>query len=269
MRTVVAKWQAMGFRVASVNVLSLALVISVLWFLGNPDQVHACKCAVPGSPSEEFEKFSAVFAGKVISIHHSFDLNAATVSPEDRTTVGFLVSTVWKGTIYEDMYITTPPTGGSCGFSFTKGEEYIVYAYDSAYADGSSYTVSMCSRSALLGQAQVDIDALGAGRAPQAGTGGAPQAEERGYSSRDGQCSSSRDGRGYSSRDGRTVARTATEYGCEYGMGDRSGGCGGGPRNKRGCGVRTCEASVGHALRSPSTGGRISRPSAINAAPLP
>ena len=32
MRTVVAKWQAMGFRVASVNVLSLALVISVLWF---------------------------------------------------------------------------------------------------------------------------------------------------------------------------------------------------------------------------------------------
>ena len=176
MRTVVAKWQAMGFRVASVNVLSLALVISVLWFLGNPDQVHACKCAVPGSPSEEFEKFSAVFAGKVISIHHSFDLNAATVSPEDRTTVGFLVSTVWKGTIYEDMYITTPPTGGSCGFSFTKGEEYIVYAHDSAYADGSGYTVSMCSRTALLGQAQVDIDALGAGRAPQAGTGGAPQA---------------------------------------------------------------------------------------------
>ena len=57
MRTVVAKWQAMGFRVASVNVLSLALVISALWFLGNPDQVHACKCAVPGSPSEEFEKF--------------------------------------------------------------------------------------------------------------------------------------------------------------------------------------------------------------------
>ena len=180
MRTVVAKWQAMGFRVASVNVLSLALVISVLWFLGNPEQVHACKCAVPGSPSEEFEKFSAVFAGKVISTHHSFDLNAATVSPEDRTTVGFLVSTVWKGTIYEDMYITTPPTGGSCGFSFTKGEEYIVYAYDSAYADGSSYTVSMCSRSALLGQAQVDIDALGAGRAPQAGTGGAPQAETSG-----------------------------------------------------------------------------------------
>ena len=180
MRTVVAKWQAMGFRVASVNVLSLALVISVLWFLGNPDQVHACKCAVPGSPSEEFGKFSAVFAGKVISIHHSFDLNAATVSPEDRTTVGFLVSTVWKGTIYEDMYITTPPTGGSCGFSFTKGEEYIVYTYDSAHADGSSYTVSMCSRTALLGQTQVDIDALGADRAPQAGTGGATQAETSG-----------------------------------------------------------------------------------------
>ena len=151
-------------------VLSLALLVGVLWFLGNPEQVYACKCSEPGSPSEEFEMFSAVFAGKVVSIQHSYDPSAASVSPEDRTTVGFEVSTVWKGTVHEDMYITTPPTGGSCGFSFSEGEEYIVYADDVWHDD--SYTAVICSRTALLGQAQADIDAFGSGRAPQAGTGG-------------------------------------------------------------------------------------------------
>ena len=60
----------------------------------------------------------------------------------------------------------------------SKGEEYIVYAHDSAYGD-DSYTVGICSRTALLGQAQDDIDALGEGQAPQAGTGGsAPEEPE-------------------------------------------------------------------------------------------
>ena len=151
-------------------------MIGVLWFLGNPGQAHACKCAQPGTPSEELEESSAVFAGRVASVRHSFDPDAASVSRDDRTTVGFEVSAVWKGTVYEDMYITTPPTGGSCGFTFVEGEEYIVYAHDSAYGD-DSYTVGICTRTALLEQAQEDIDALGEGQAPQAGTGG-PAPEE-------------------------------------------------------------------------------------------
>ena len=154
----------------------MALMLSVLWLLGSPGQAHACKCAVPGPPSEEMEKFSAVFAGRVVLIQHSFDPNAATVTADDRTTVGLEVSTVWKGTVHEDMYVTTPPTGGSCGFSFTEGEEYILYGYDSAYADGG-YTVSICSRTALLSQAQADIDAFGEGDAPLAGTAG-PKPEQ-------------------------------------------------------------------------------------------
>ncbi len=145
----IAKRPCMGSTVVSVSVVSLALMVSVLWFLGDPGQVNACKCAEPGSPSEELEKFAAVFAGRVVSIEHSFDPEAASYSPEDRTTVGFEVSAVWKGAVHEIMYITTPPTGGSCGFTFIDGEEYIVYAYDSAYPNGG-YTVGICSRTALL-----------------------------------------------------------------------------------------------------------------------
>ena len=161
----------MGFSVASAVIVSLALTMSFAWFLASPGQVHACKCAVPGTPAEELEKFSAVFAGRVVSVRHSYDLNAASYTPDDRTTVGFEVSAVWKGTVHEDMFITTPSTGGSCGFTFAEGEEYVVYADDSAYGD-NGYAAGICSRTALLSQAQGDIDALGEGRAPQAGTGG-------------------------------------------------------------------------------------------------
>ena len=167
----VVKRQGMMPSVASVTLVSLALLVGVPWFLGNPERVHACKCAQPGTPSEELEKFPAVFAGRVVSVSHSYDPDAALVSPEDRTTVGFEVSAVWKGTVHEDMYVTTPPTGGSCGVAFIEGEEYIVYGYDSDYADGG-YTVGICSRTDIFGQAQADLDAFGEGHAPQAGTGG-------------------------------------------------------------------------------------------------
>ena len=173
---VFAKRQGIGSTAVPAAILSLALMMGVLWFLGNLGQVYACKCAEPGTPSEELEKFSAVFAGRVVSIQHSYDPNATSVSPEDRTTVGFEVSTVWKGLVHEEMYITTPPTGGSCGFTFIEGEEYIVYGYDSAHADGG-YTVGICSRTALLDRAQADIDALGEGDVPQDGSGG-PASEE-------------------------------------------------------------------------------------------
>ncbi len=171
MATIPAEPAANGGTFSFSSVVSFALTLSLLWFLGNPGQVHACKCAEPGSPSEELRKFAAVFTGRVVSIQHSLHPNAAPLSREDLTTIGFNVSTVWKGTVHEEMYVTTPPTGGSCGFSFKEGETYIVYAHDSAYADGG-YTVSICSRTALLQHAPADVAAFGAGHAPQAGIGG-------------------------------------------------------------------------------------------------
>ena len=161
----------MGFTVACARVVGLALIVAVLWLLGNTGQAYACSCAGPGSPSEELEQFDAVFTGRVVSIQHSLDLDATAYSRRDRTTVGFEVSAVWKGDVQEKMYITTAPTGVSCGFTFVEGEEYIVYGYDGNHAD-DGYSVGLCSRTALLGQAQADLDELGQGHAPEAGTGG-------------------------------------------------------------------------------------------------
>ena len=156
--------------------VTLVLMLGVLWFFGSTEQAYACKCVVPGSPSEELEKFNAVFTGRVLSIEHSFDPNASSVSPGDHTTVGFTVNTVWKGTVDKNIDLTTPPTGGSCGFAFVEGEEYIVYAYENA-EENANLNVSICSRTALLAEAQADLDALGDGYAPQGGTAG-PSSEQ-------------------------------------------------------------------------------------------
>ena len=152
--------------------VGLTLMLGVLWLFGNTEQAYACKCAVPGSPSEELEKFDAVFAGKVLSIEHSFDPDTPSRSPGDHTTVGFAVNTVWKGVVDKNIDLTTPPTGGSCGFAFVEGKEYIVYAYEGT-EENDNLNVSICSRTALLlVEAQADLDALGEGYAPQAGTAG-------------------------------------------------------------------------------------------------
>ncbi len=171
MRPVSGDRRGMRFAAGSIRVVGVALMLGVLWLLANTGQAYACSCVQPGSPSEELEQFDAVFAGRVVSIQHSFVPGVGVRGSGDRTTVGFEVSTVWKGDVHETMYVTTPSSEPSCGFSFVEGEEYIVYGYDSGRAD-DGYSVGLCSRTALLGQAQADLDALGEGDAPQAGTGG-------------------------------------------------------------------------------------------------
>ena len=167
----IAVRQSVVSKFASAGLVSAAFIVGALWLLSSPGPVYACSCVAPGTPLEELEQFSAVFAGRVVSVQHSYDPEGGIVTPDDHFTIGFEVSVVWKGTVHESVYITTPPTGGACGFTFEVGQEYIVYAYDSRYDDGG-YSTGICTRTALLGDAQEDLDELGAGSAPLPGTGG-------------------------------------------------------------------------------------------------
>ena len=143
--------------------LVLILSLSILWFLANAEQSLACSCVPPDSPSEELSRSAAVFSGKVIDVREYNDPNTTTISSTDPTTIEFEVHTVWKGPSFETMYLTTPRSGASCGFTFVKDEEYIVYSHD-----GSE--VILCSRTALLKNATSDLDELGKGTKPQPGT---------------------------------------------------------------------------------------------------
>ena len=140
--------------------LGLILSLSLLGFFTSTQQALACSCVPPDPPLNELARSAAVFSGKVIQVREFHDPNTTTISSTDPTTVEFEVDTVWKGTSYETVYLTTARSGGSCGFTFVEGEEYIVYSHD-----GSN--VSLCSRTSILSQAHDDLEELGEGRAPE------------------------------------------------------------------------------------------------------
>ena len=87
--------------------------------------------------------------GQVISVRES-DKGLLGGSSVDPTTVEFDVGTVWKGSNYQTVYLTTARSGPSCGFTFVEGIEYIVYS-----RDGS--TVSLCSRTRTRSEAAHDL----------------------------------------------------------------------------------------------------------------
>lgn len=126
-------------------------------FVAEP--AHACSCARPGSPAEALADADAVFAGKVIAIRPTgnppFRLSSA-----DPVEVEFEVSRVWKGPQLRTVLIQTARSAVSCGFEFSKGQHYIVYA--------SGGRAGLCSRTAPAWRAFEDMVALGPGQMPEA-----------------------------------------------------------------------------------------------------
>ena len=146
----------------------LALVASLfcLWLLAGMGQSYACSCVPPGSPSEASAQSTVVFAGKVVAIR-GFDIpESGIVSTADLGTIELQVSTIWKGPVQETMFVTTVRDEAGCGFTFTEGQEYVVYSR----SDATPPEVSLCSRTRLASNAQEDFEALGEGRAPEPGS---------------------------------------------------------------------------------------------------
>ena len=142
--------------------LSAFAVLFTVWSIVPPDAAHGCSCMQPGSPIGELEQASTVFRGTVTSVREYQNLFSNIISSTDPTTVEFDVATVWKGDLPAAASFTTARLGGSCGFEFVEGQEYVVYS-----RDGS--TVNLCSRTMEIERATEDLLALGPGRPPGAG----------------------------------------------------------------------------------------------------
>ena len=100
----------------------------------------------------ELAKSTAVFMGQVVSVRES-DKGLLGWSSSDPTMVEFDVRTVWKGSNYQTICLTTARSGASFGFTFVEGVEYVVYS-----RDGS--TVSLCSRTRTRSEAAHDLAEL-------------------------------------------------------------------------------------------------------------
>lgn len=122
----------------------------------------ACSCELPQwnvplkqQVGEAWQKSRAVFSGRVLEILTNPDTFYVVVK--------LRVEKTWKGALTEEVSIVTGRGGGDCGFRFTVGEIYLVYAYGS---DKSQLATNICQRTATIKEAAEDVKILGGGKAP-------------------------------------------------------------------------------------------------------
>jgi hypothetical protein len=137
--------------------LCLILLIGLFSY---PQSVMACTCMYPGPPSSEFAEADAVFIGQVTRIQDEWNSATPPSSQIDLQHYGyrvyFAVISSWKGVSTATVEVTTGYGGGDCGYSFSVGEKYVVYAYRKP----NGLRASICSRTAELSQADEDLQYL-------------------------------------------------------------------------------------------------------------
>ncbi len=116
---------------------------------------------MPGTVAEEVERADAVFVGKVVAMDIPTGL---IISSADPVRVTFSVSSVWKGSDDKTLIVITKRDSASCGYPFEEDKEYLVYAYIDEQAD---LHANLCSRTALLSDAQEDLALLENGFVPE------------------------------------------------------------------------------------------------------
>jgi hypothetical protein len=87
-----------------------------------------------------------VFYGEVVNI-----------SKGEPLTVSFQVSEVWKGPEQETLEVSTSSQGGFCGYPFSEGRKYLVFA------EGKRMSVNICGETTPLSKASAHLEALGNG----------------------------------------------------------------------------------------------------------
>jgi hypothetical protein len=128
---------------------------------------NACSC-LRTTPQESFKNSSTVFAGKVIDIVEQKPVDEqSSRNPDDSSfaegfKVIFEVSKVWKGQSNRQLVVMTSGNSASCGYSFQKGQEYLVYASN----QGTQLQTGLCSGTQPLSSARTDLAVLGRGKTP-------------------------------------------------------------------------------------------------------
>lgn len=124
------------------NKLVIVPVIVAIFFLASAENSYACRCIRNDDPLAQqvqnaFTRSKAVFGGEVVSI-----------APESEYTVSvkFKVSHIWKGTLINELTVSTANQSAMCGYEFEVGKKYLVYADSS----DDVLMVSTCSRTSVF-----------------------------------------------------------------------------------------------------------------------
>ena len=149
-----------------VGIVFAISIFAVTLFTGAEEVRAECVC-YSDSPAEALEEADAVFIGVVVEkgrAQQFFSCDGPNLRVEPPVSSGgsypvkLQVSTVWKGRVRETMIVRA---GGGCGFDFSVGTEYLVYARGSF--------VSVCSATVRASRAQEHLQVLGQGSTPEPG----------------------------------------------------------------------------------------------------
>lgn len=136
--------------------LTLALVALVLLLLA-PRAAAACACGDPSVRAcAAYWKAHIVFNGVVTEVTESSVRHGGgeSVRPFYYNLVRFKVQDWFRGPRTRDAQVLTAPRAADCGYTFSRGRRYLVYAEEGT--DGQLYT-SVCTATKPLAEASADL----------------------------------------------------------------------------------------------------------------
>jgi 5-hydroxyisourate hydrolase-like protein (transthyretin family) len=133
-----------------VFVLFCALLLTTIF----ADDAAACVCRFGGEPvCQEYSRTDIVFAGTVAG-SAKITVNEGDYKYEQRL-VRFEIAEMFRGEQMAKAEIITGWGGGDCGYNFTNGESYLVYAHINK--ENKRLYTSVCTRTRPTSQAAEDL----------------------------------------------------------------------------------------------------------------
>src|ERR1051325_1067474 len=143
-------------------VIVLAALFLLPIFAGRTD---ACSCGSGETVCGAYQGATAVFIGIPLSDAPVTSQREVYALGKGKETITyseklyrFTVEQSFKGVEGGEIEVQTGMGGGDCGYSFKKGERYLVYAYLDSKTN--RYHTSICTRTASLSRASEDLDFL-------------------------------------------------------------------------------------------------------------
>lgn len=133
------------------------LLPSVLTLLATATVILACTCVPAENPAKELEKSDAVFSGEVTEIR----LHREAKNVFERVEAVFRADSVWKGIDEKTVSVFTAAHSATCGYGFSQGGTYLVYA---GRSPEGRLSTTICSRTRRLKDAGDDLRELGPGK---------------------------------------------------------------------------------------------------------
>lgn len=111
--------------------MRIFLILFILFF---SKAAYCCSCEPLGKiDDQQYNKYDAIFTGKVISIQKKQWMKEITVEIQIR----------FKGTLkFSKITITTSAQEGTCGISPKMGEEWLIFAY----REREGFQTNLCTR---------------------------------------------------------------------------------------------------------------------------